>query len=117
MASTSVSRVRPQCTEHESAPAQERGEEADLPEAAELDIGQALVAEPEPAFVDDALDSEIVAGERRHDDEQRNPEEKIDQQALALRLAPTRDRRSDEQPARDPAESDPDDRRLEMEAP
>ena len=107
----------PQRAEHEAAPAQQRDEEQNLPEAAELDVGEALVAKPEPAFVDDALDSEIVAGERSCDDEQRHPEEQVDQEPLALRLAPAGDRRSDEQAAGDPPEPDPDDRRLKVEAP
>ena len=107
----------PQCTEHEPAPAQQRDEEQDLPEAAKLDVGEALVAEPEPAFVDHALDAEIIADQRGGDDEQRDPEQQVDEKALPFRLAATGDRRSDEQPARDPAQTDPDDRRLQVEAP
>ena len=109
--------ARPQRPKHQPAPAQQRDEEKDLPETSELDVGQALVAEPEPAFVDHALDAEIIAEQRGRDDEQRHPEQEVDQHALALRLAPAGDRRGDEQPARDPSETDPDDRRLEVEAP
>jgi hypothetical protein len=112
---TSVSRLG-QRAEHEAAPAQQRDEE-DLPEAPELDVGEALVAEPEPAFVDHALDAEVVSGERRCDYRQRDPEEKIDEEALPFCFATARDRRSDEQAARDPTEPDPDDRRLDVEAP
>ena len=95
--------ARPQRAEHQPAPAQQRDEEQDLPEAAELDVGQALVAEPEPAFVDHALDAEIIAEQRGGDDEQRHPEQQVDQQPLPLRLAAAGDRRGDEQAARDPA--------------
>ena len=95
--------ARPQRAEHQPAPAQQRDEEQDLPEAAELDVGQALVAEPEPAFVDHALDAEIIADQRGRDDEQRDPEQDVDEQSLALCLAAAGDRRGDEQAARDPA--------------
>ena len=108
--------ARPQRPEHEAAPAQQRHEEQDLPEAPELDVGQALVSEPEPAFVDQPLDAEVIAEQRGTDHEQRDPEQEIDEESLPLRLAPSGDRRRDEQPARDPAEPDPDDRRLEVEA-
>ena len=108
--------ARPKRAKHEPAPAQQRDEEQYLPEAAELDVGQALVAEPEPAFVDHALDAEIIAEKGGDDDEQRDPEQQVDEKALALRFASAGDCRSDEQTARDPAEPDPDDRRLQMEA-
>src|SRR5579862_8070062 len=39
----------PQRAEHQRAPGDESDEEGDLPETTELDVGQALVAEPEPA--------------------------------------------------------------------
>ncbi len=50
----------------------ESGEEPDLPEAAKLDIGKSLVAEPEPIFLDDAHEAEIVAEQRAGDDQHRN---------------------------------------------
>ena len=84
---------------------QRRRRTADLPEPAELDVGQPLIAEPEPAFVDVAHDAEIVADQRAGDDEQRDPEQEIDQQSLALRLAAAGDRRREEQAGADPADS------------
>ena len=104
---------RPQRAEHQQAPDHQAGEEADLPGAAELDVGQALIAEPEPAFADVAHDAEIIAGERADDDEQRHPEQQIDEEALSLRLAAA-DRRRQEQGRADPGEADPDDRRLDV---
>ena len=64
---------RPQRAEHQPAPDQQADEEADLPEPAELDVGQALIAEPEPAAVDIAHDAEPVADQRAGDDESTSP--------------------------------------------
>ena len=89
-------------------------EEADLPEAAELDIGQALIAEPEPAAVDVPHDAKPVADQRAGDDDQRHPEQQIDQQPLAARLAAAGDGRREEQAGADPGDADPDDRRLDV---
>ena len=77
---------------------------------------RALVAEPEPALVDHALDAEIVAGQGRGDNHQRDPEQRLDQHSLAASLASAGDRRSEEKAAGDPAQTDPDDRRLGVEA-
>src|ERR1019366_9132802 len=52
---------RPERAEHEQAPDHQTGEETDLPGAAELDVGEALIAEPEPAFMDIPHDAEIIA--------------------------------------------------------
>src|SRR5208283_163422 len=51
---------RPQCAKHQGTPDQQAKEEADLPEPPELNVGQSLVAEPEPAAVDIAHDAQPV---------------------------------------------------------
>ena len=105
---------RPQRAHHQHAPQRQPDEEADLPEAAELDIGEALVAEPEPALVDHPHDAEIVADQRAGDDQQRHPEQQIDQEMLALCLLAAGDGGGEEQRRADPGKPDPDDRRLDM---
>ena len=82
--------------------------------AAELDVGQSLVAEPEPAAVDVAHDAQPVADQRAGDDDQRHPEQHIDEQPLAARLPAAGDRRGEKQAGADPAHTDPDDRRLDV---
>ena len=58
-------RRRPQRAHHQHAPRRKPDEESDLPEAAELDIGEALVSKPEPALVDDPPDAEVIADQIR----------------------------------------------------
>ena len=79
-------RSRPEGAEDQSAPDHQSGKKSDLPETAELNIGQALIAEPEPSVLDVAHDAEIVAGESADDDKKRHPEQKIDQKPLTLGL-------------------------------
>src|SRR5665213_1586045 len=57
-------RGRPQCPHHQKTPQRQANEEADLPETAELNIRQALIAEPEPVLVDYPHDAEIIADQR-----------------------------------------------------
>ena len=107
-------RARPQRAHHQQAPEGKPDEEADLPEATELDIGEALVSEPEPIPIDDPHDTEIVADQRARDDEQRDPEQHIDQPVLALGFLAAGNGRGEEQRGADPGETDPNDRRLDM---
>ena len=62
----------------------------------------------------DAHDAEIVADQRAGDDQQRHPEQEIDQPMLALRLLAAGDGGSEKQRRADPGKPDPDDRRLDM---
>ena len=105
---------RPQRPHHQQAPQRQTDEEADLPEAAELDVGEALVAEPEPVLVDHPHDAEIIADQRAGDDQQRHPEQEIDQEMLALGLLAAGDGGREKQRRADPRKPDPDDRRLDM---
>ena len=70
-------RAWPERPHHQKAPENKPDEEADLPEAAKLDVRKALIAEPEPALVDDAHDPEVVADQGARDDEQRHPEQQV----------------------------------------
>lgn len=58
----------PQGAEHEQAPDHEPKEKSDLPEVAQLNVRQALIAEPEPAVPDIAHDAEVIADQRVRDD-------------------------------------------------
>src|ERR1019366_5883096 len=84
-----------------------------LPEAPELDIGQALIAEPEPSFVDVAHNAEVIADEGANNDEKRHPEQEIDQHGLTLGFTPAYGR-GQEQRGADPRQADPDNRSLDM---
>ena len=105
---------RPQRAEHQRAPHQQADKKADLPEAAELDVGQALIAEPEPRVAHISHDAEPVPDQRAGNDDQRHPEQQIDQQTLAARLALAGDRRREKQAGADPPDADPDDRSLDV---
>ena len=59
-------------------------------------------------------DAQPVADKSAGNDEQRDPEQQVDQNALAARLAAAGDRRGQEQAGADPADADPNDRRLDM---
>ena len=106
---------RPQRAQHQHAPDQQAEEEADLPEPPELDVGESLVAEPEPAVVDIAHDAELVADQRAGDDDAASPRT-ADRPAIPGRVPPAR-RRSRARgtaPAPIQDDADPDDRRLDM---
>ncbi len=105
--------VGPEGAEDHVAPEGEADGEADLPGPAELEIGEPLIADPEPGAVDHPHDPEIVAEQRAADDEDGDGEEEVDQSRLALRLTPG-DERSEEEGGGDPGKPDPDDRRLEV---
>src|ERR1700730_18543972 len=107
---------RPQRAEDEDAPDRQPSEKPDLPRPAKLDIREPLIAEPEPTSADVSHDAEIVADERGDDDEQCDPEEHVDEEALPLRLLAA-DRRSEKQGRADPRQTDPDDRRLNVDIP
>src|SRR5579872_5672761 len=98
--------VGPEGAEHQRAPDRQPREEADLPGAAELDVGKALLAEPEPALLHVAHDVEIIARERAGDDGHRHPEERVDEPGLPFRLGAADGRRQEERRA-DPRHADP----------
>ena len=79
-----------------------------------MDVGEALVAEPEPFSVDVAHDAKPVADQRARDDDQSDPEQKIDQEALPRRFAAAGDGRCEEQGRADPRDADPHNRRLDV---
>ena len=90
---------RPQCPEHQQAPHDQPDEEPDLPEPPELDVRQALIAEPEPVAVDIAHDAEPVPNKRTGNDHQRDPEQQIDQNSLAAGLPAAGNRGARNRPA------------------
>src|SRR5579875_2817142 len=109
-----AARARPHRPHDEKAPKRKTDEEADLPEAAELDIGKSLVPEPEPVLVDHTHDAEIIARERADHDQHGHPKQKIDRPMLSLRLFAAGDGRRKEKRRADPGYADPHDRRLDM---
>ncbi|KGS21380.1 putative nitric-oxide reductase domain protein [Burkholderia pseudomallei MSHR7343] len=105
----------PQPPQDQRAPEHEADEQADLPEAPQLEVRQPLIAEPEPAVLDHAHDAEIVADQRAGDDHHGGPEQPVDQRPLAARF-PAADRGREKQPGADPRQADPYDRRLNVDA-
>ena len=108
---------RPQRPKHQGTPDQQAEEETDLPEPPKLDVRLSLVAEPEPAIIDIAHDAQPVAGQRAGDNGQRHPEQHVDEQSLAAGFPSPCNRRSEEQPGADPADADPNNRRLDVYVP
>ena len=80
---------RPQRAADEHEPEQQPDEQEPLPEAADVGVFPALVAEPEVAIQAELLHHrEPLAGERAdHDDQQADPQQ-VDAEALELRLVP-----------------------------
>src|SRR6185312_16210571 len=93
---------------------QETEEEADLPEPPELDVGKTLIAEPEPAAFQIAHDAQPVAYQRPGDDDERHPEQQVDEDSLSACFAPASDCRGEEEPGADPPHPDPDNRGLDV---
>src|SRR6185437_17068755 len=110
--------IGPERPQDEHAPDRKPGEEADLPSAAELDVGEALVPEPEPAVtqvraLEVPHDVEVVARKGAHDDGECHPEENVNEHGLSLGFCVT-DRGRQEESGADPGKPDPDDGRLRM---
>ena len=105
----------PQAAQHQRGPQQQADEQIDLPEAAEVEIFIALVAEPEieRAGGDMAVDREPFAGERSDDDHQQADEQEIDAEALELRFSAAQQRR-DIEPGGQPGGRDPQDGELRV---
>ena len=104
---------RPQAAQDQRRPQQQADEQIDLPEAAEVEIFVALVAEPEVQRADAhvAVDRQPFAGERADDDDQQADEQEVDAEALELRLASAEQRR-DVEAGGEPRGRDPQHREL-----
>src|SRR5262249_46828773 len=87
-----------------------------LPEAAQVQVLGALMAEPEPELSELVVDPEELTGEAAEDDHRQRSEKGEHSGLLSSRLAPS-DQRSEEQSSRDPGRRDPEDRELEMPGP
>ena len=71
---------RPQGAKHQAAPDQQACEKAYLPDPSELDVREALVAEPEPGLLPHmAHDAEPIPDQRTGDDDQGDVEQDVDQ--------------------------------------
>jgi hypothetical protein len=64
-------------------------------------------------LADVAHDAEVIADDGTSNDDERHPEQEIDQKALPLGFTPA-DRRRQEQPGTDPRQADPDNWCLDM---
>ena len=105
---------RPQRAADQGQPQQQADEQEDLPEAADVDVFPALVAEPEVVLQAQLLHHrEPLAGERADHDDQQAGEQEVHAQALELRLMPG-DRRRDVQAGAQPRGGDPQHRELRV---
>ena len=88
---------RPQRAADQRQPQQQADEQEPLPEAADVGVFPALVAEPEVVVEAELLHHrQPLAGERADDDDEQADEQEVDAEALEFRLVP-RDRRPDVQ--------------------
>jgi hypothetical protein len=98
---------RPQSASDEHEPQEQSDEQEDLPEAADVDVFPALVAEPEVVGEPELLhDREPLARERADDDDDQADPQHVDAQTLEPRLVP-RDRRTDVKARAEPGGRDP----------
>ena len=105
---------RPQRAADQRQPDAQADEQEDLPEAAEVDVFPALVAEPEVLRQAELLHHrQPLAGERADDDDEEADEQDVDAEALVLRLV-SGDRRADVQAHAQPRGRDPQHRELRV---
>ncbi|MNS56322.1 hypothetical protein D3C72_891780 [compost metagenome] len=106
---------RPHGPDHQAQPEEQAHEQKHLPEAAQIDVLVALVAEPEVGRVGQALlgDGEPLAGHRARHDDQQTHEEEVHAQALELGLVAGH-RRGDVEARRQPGRRDPEDAQLRV---
>src|SRR5690606_39167973 len=103
---------RPQCTPDEEQPEQETGEQQRLPEAADVGVLPALVAEPEVEVEAARLRyREPLPDERADDDHEQRAPERVHTEALRALLV-AGDRRADVEPGAELRSRDPDHREL-----
>ena len=99
--------------EHEH-PDEEADREQDLPEPGEVEVLEALQAEPvRRRVLEHAVDAEVGADQRAEDDDRERAEQRERELALAARLAPG-DHRREEDAGRDERGRDPEDRQLHV---
>src|SRR5262249_44858401 len=104
---------RTQAAEHEHDPEDEADGETELPEAPEVEILGALMAEPEPEAAERVVDAEVLAEQAAENHDRERAEEHQGAQALTAWLVAA-DQRREEQATRDPGGGDPEDRQLQV---
>ena len=87
-----------------------------LPEAPEVQVLRALVAEPEPEVAQAVVDAQPLAAEAPEDDDGESGEQREDARPLPAGLGAADDR-GEEEAARHPGGGDPEDGELEVEGP
>ncbi len=105
---------RPQRPVHEHEPAREADRQQELPEAAEVQVLRALVAEPEPQAAEAVVEAQPLAAEAAEDDDGEGREQREHTRALPAGLGAADDRR-EEEAAGHPGGGDPEDGELEVE--
>ena len=99
--------------EHEDDPEEQTDREQQLPEASEVEILRALVAEPEPEIAEPIVDAEALADEATADDDGKRAEQRERAETLH-RWFLTADEWCEEETTRDPRGGDPENGELEM---
>ena len=105
---------RPDGAQHQPEPEKEPHEESRLPDAAEIEILVALMAQVERDRVAQlVVDAEVLTCERPADHEHQRHEQQVDAEPLPAGLFPA-DERRDEESRRHPRGGDPEQAELEM---
>ncbi|CUJ72886.1 Uncharacterised protein [Achromobacter aegrifaciens] len=106
---------RHDAAQHQHQPEADAGELADLPQAAQVHVFIALVAQPEVQVRrHDLRDREVVPGERSDHHQHQRPEQDVDAKLLELGIAPAVDQRRQKQAGGQEARGDPEQRALDM---
>ena len=94
-------------------PEEEADREQHLPEAAKVEILEALLAEPASRSAEPAVDAAEFAAQAAHDHDRERPEQPVGEPALALGLA-AGDHRREEDPGGEERGRDQEDRELQV---
>src|SRR5450759_3786718 len=101
---------------HQGSEYLDLGRQQELPEAAEVQVLRALVAEPEPKRTQAIVDAQPLAAEAPEDDDREGHKKREGARSLPARLGAADDRR-EEEAASNPRGGDPEDGELKVERP
>ena len=103
----------PQTAEQDHDPEEQTHRQQNLPEPAEIEKRETLMAEPRPAVLNPAEDARIFAAHAAEHDDRQRAEQQIGKHALAARFA-AGDHRHEKNARRQIRRGDPENRQLQM---
>ena len=103
----------PQSTEQDHDPEEQTHRQQNLPEPAQIEKGETLIAKPRPAVLNPAEDARVFAAHAAKHDHRQRAQQQIGKHALAARFA-AGDHRHEKNARRQIRRGDPENRQLQM---